>query len=428
MTRIRNVIGIVLASVIALAHRTPGQGGGETAADQKLLASEAKRLVPEAFSGDAKKAETARARLARTRPEDRKPVFDTLAAMPWRPPPGNKATKDRRVTETIDVPESTVKKAPVVFEVPSKYDGKTPVPVLFRFHGSGDSAADFSRSDGGNPALSKFLRVTPEVPSEKRTAYGEPGGRALVDRAWKHLLVHYCVDPDRVYFSGYSAGGAASFFLAQSWPHRVAGFYAMSRLHWNFHLKPEPCMDVLAHVPGFFVVGLSDTEERVSGYRSAEAYYQKTNLPGVFHFVKNKGHEYMAEFDKPALEHLGKAPRRRYPKEFRTMFFQYGDAAGDRPFIRRQYWLEGDEYSHNGTPCRVAVQGNTVAIEAPELKAGSLLLNDQILDLDQPVVVTLDGKEVHHGPVERSIPFLLAWFDANPDRGDLYWNRVAFKR
>jgi hypothetical protein len=29
-------------------------------------------------------------------------------------------------------------------------------------------------------------------------------------------------------------------------------------------------------------------------------------------------------------------------------------------------------------------------------------------------------------PLERSIPFLLDWFDANRGTGELYWNRISF--
>jgi hypothetical protein len=162
----------------------------------------------------------------------------------------------------------------------------------------------------------------------------------------------------------------------------------------------------------------------VQGYRTAEAYYAKHKLPGVFRYAKGKGHTYLQEYNAEAVAYLAKNTRRRYPKEFPAIFFVYSNAMTEKPLNSRAYWLEGEEFSPDVTVIAVSVQGNVITIDAPALQSAHLLLNDAIVDLDKPVTVKLNGKTVFEGPVERSVPFLLDWFATNRDRGDLYWNRI----
>lgn len=74
------------------------------------------------------------------------------------------------------------------------------------------------------------------------------------------------------------------------------------------------------------------------------------------------------------------------------------------------------------------MKDNVATIDAPRLEAGSLLLDDELVKLDEPVVVMLDGKEVFRGVVERDVKFLLDGYDALPDRRRLFWNVLDFKR
>ncbi len=419
MQRIAWIV-VFVASAAALAQDA-------APAATKLLPSDAKRLVGEAVGGDPARAAAARKTLEATRPEDRKFILDALRALPFTPPKGQKLPADRNIRDTLEVAESPLKKANYIITLPKGYDGKKPLPVLFRFHGSGDTAAAFAKNT--IEAKQPFICVTPEIPSEDRQGWNQPGGYQLVDRLFHHVLQDFNADPDHIYLSGHSAGGGASYMFSQLWPHRVAAFYVMARLYWAFHLAPEPCMDTVRNIPGYFVVGLKDTDERVSGFRTVEAYYTKNKLPGVFNFVPNKGHDYMQEFHQKAYDYMSKAARVAAPKEIRGIFFIYGNQLDVEPITSRRWWLEAKHGGYDGgagTPFHAKVDGNVIDIDAPNLRAGSVLLTDGLVDLDQPVTIKLNGKEVHQGAVERSVSFLLDWFIQERDRGQLYWNRVSF--
>jgi predicted esterase len=419
MTIARTTLAFLLVAMTGVA-----QSASKPAAQKPLLSpTDAKRLVAEAFGADAKKAAAARSQLLGARPEDRKAVFDALAQMPFRPP-----TKPLPASQTLsfDLADAPAKKGIAIVELPQKYDGKTPFPLIFRLHGSGDTAAEFSKNTP-DPAFKNAITVTPEIPSADRMGWNQPGALPLLDAALRHALRNYAVDPDRVYTSGHSAGGGASFIIAQMWPHRFAAFFAMARLHWKYHPSPEPCMDVLKAVPGFFVVGLSDTEERVSGFRTAEAYYKKNGLSGEFRFIAGQGHTYIRDQAAQAFAFLLKQKRATPPKDFRALFYRYSNTPpSEEPLMTRQYWLEATKHEPPCAPCHVTVAGNAIEIDGPNLQSGAVLLNDQIVNLDSPVTIKLNGKTVHDGPVERSVEFLLDWFDKERDRGQLYWNRITF--
>ncbi|HYC77411.1 MAG TPA: hypothetical protein VEI02_07270 [Planctomycetota bacterium] len=394
------------------------------AQDAKLSAADAKRLVAEWCGADAKKAAAARAKLEATRAEDRKLIAAALASAPFTPPKGRRPLTERTFLDTIELPEAETKRGRFIIKLPKEYDDRKPMPAVFKLHGSGDDCQSYAKNipDPKAPCIT----VTPEIPSADRMSWD--AGWRLIDALFRYLPRNYNVDLERVYMTGYSAGSGASFTVAQIWPHRVAGFYAMGRLHWAFHVKPEPCMDALREIPGYFVVGLRDTDERVNGYRTAEAYYAKTKLPGVFHFVEKKEHEYIGEHDTKAHDFLFKTSRKPQPKKIRSIFFEYRDDK-DAEIRRRRWWLEAAEGGFAAdAEFTASVEGNVVAVQAPKLREFYVHVNDALVDLDKPVTVKLDDKEVHNAVVERAVAFLLDGFDAERDRGRLFWNRIHVKR
>jgi hypothetical protein len=239
------------------------------------------------------------------------------------------------------------------------------------------------------------------------------------------MITRYNVDTDRVYFSGFSAGGGAAFYYAQSWPHLAAAVCARSRLWWNHAQKFDECMAILEHVPVYFAVGLDDAKDRVAGFRRAEEYFEKREFDAVFRFVEGRGHKYMHELDKDAFNFLLERERVKYPKEFSGFYFRRSNLPEEEPFLTEQYWLKALEYDTLGTTCRVRVKKNRIAVDAPGLRKARLHLNDALVDLDEPVAVTLNDAEVFNGPVERSMEFLLDWYDRHKDPRRLFWNAVT---
>jgi hypothetical protein len=81
-----------------------------------------------------------------------------------------------------------------------------------------------------------------------------------------------------------------------------------------------------------------------------------------------------------------------------------------------------------------AIEGNSIALATwnkdgqpvPGLKL-RVLLDDRLLDLDQPVTVTLDGKEVHRGKVARTWGALVRSTLASGDPGGVFTAEIPLK-
>lgn len=414
------ILGGIFAGVLA------GTASPQDAKPLKVTKSLAKRWVKDFVGRSEKRREKARAGMLRATPETRSLLFDALANRPFVAPKKKKKRKAGAQRVEVKLDEAPDGKGEFLIQAPKR--SRKPAPAVIRMHGSGGTGERWSATWPSLSVSKKWIAITPTIPSGDRLAWNQPGGTELLDKAYRYALEHYNVDPDRFYVEGYSAGGGAATRLAQIWPQRFAGFYSRARTYDKYHVNPDASMRCAKWVPGFCVVGLNDKDERVKGYRDLEAFYKKENYTGVFRFVENRGHEYVAEIDADAFAFLAKHTRKRYPKSFHALFYKYNNA--NNTFEKQQYWLRGIDFnpSGGGTPCDVSVEGNTVTIAAPNLKKADVFLNDEIVDLDKPVTIKLDGETVFEGTVERDVGFLLDGYSRDPDVGRLYWNKVTIER
>jgi hypothetical protein len=75
---------------------------------------------------------------------------------------------------------------------------------------------------------------------------------------------------------------------------------------------------------------------------------------------------------------------------------------GNTPHARF-YWLSVPEAeAAEGKTVRASVDGQTVAVETEDYSEVTLLLSDALLDLDEPITVTVDGRRAFEGRVDRT--------------------------
>jgi polyhydroxybutyrate depolymerase len=113
--------------------------------------------------------------------------------------------------------------------LPDDYDGTTAYPLVFSFHG-------FSSNKEGQNAYAAMAEkgtarghivVTPDALGEPRdwNYFGNPARAddfGFVDALVLHLSQRLCIDADRVYAAGHSAGSAFAGFLQCRAPYRFA--------------------------------------------------------------------------------------------------------------------------------------------------------------------------------------------------------------
>lgn len=151
---------------------------------------------------------------------------------------------------------------------PEGYDGSTPYPVLFGFHGCGGT----NRGDGQSASSTEFIKLTNNTDFVDDTVRAVPissdsGGcwnyntdisrvRALYD----DLVDNYCIDQNRVFATGHSSG--AQFIVqiltkkADADHFSFAAVAPVAASNYGAHAVPMPAM---------YIQGKNDTERKSDG-------------------------------------------------------------------------------------------------------------------------------------------------------------------
>jgi polyhydroxybutyrate depolymerase len=94
---------------------------------------------------------------------------------------------------------------------PSSYDGSTPMPVVFGFHGcGGDNRGNASRTEYSdltrNNVLGQDYVVAIPISADSGGCWNYNTDIGRVRKLYDTLVENYCVDTDRVFATGHSSG------------------------------------------------------------------------------------------------------------------------------------------------------------------------------------------------------------------------------
>lgn len=279
---------------------------------------------------------------------------------------------------------------------PKSKDGTR--PLWISMHGGGGAPAKVNDQQWDNQKRlyqpSEGFYVAPRAPSNEWNLWHQAPVDRLFERLIEDLVMCERVDPDRVYLMGYSAGGDGVYQLAPRMADRFAAASMMAG-HPN-DARPEG----LRNLPFAIHVGGEDgafDRNKVAAQWGVMLDALAQSDPGAYvHQVEvhaGKGH-WMDREDASAVPWMAKYTRNARP--MKVVWVQ------DDVTHPRFYWLAVDE-PKQGQRIVVTRQGQEITIvEAPPSVAVRILLDDTMLDLDQDVRVTQDGKELFAGRVPRS--------------------------
>lgn len=269
-------------------------------------------------------------------------------------------------------------------------------------HGGGGAPPEVNEQQFENQkrlyTLEEGIYLAPRAPTDTWNLWHQEHVDALFARLIEDLIVLEDVDPDRVYLLGYSAGGDGVYQLAP----RMSDRFAAAGMFAGHPNETKPIG--LRNVPFALHVGGDDAAYR----RNAIAAQWGERLdelaaadPGGYaHQVdvhEGKGH-WMDREERVALPWM--ASHTRDPRPTRIVWEQ-DDVTHDR-----SYWLAVDRPDPKARVIATR-SGQTVTIELAR-NTGPLrvLLDDAMADLDQDVIVVREEREVHRGPVRRTIALL----------------------
>ena len=193
---------------------------------------------------------------------------------------------------TITIHQGRVARTALV-HVPTGYTGRTPAPLVLNLHGSGSTADEQRLFTGMNRTANRdgFLVAYPQgaiaegtgydwnVPGEplfdgRQVPAGSPSDVAFVDELVSTLEHSYCIDPHRVYATGFSGGARMASVLGCSLSGRLTAVAAVSGLRFPachathavpvlaFHGTADPVDPYAGHGRAYWTYGVAEAARR----------------------------------------------------------------------------------------------------------------------------------------------------------------------
>ncbi|MFQ5718356.1 MAG: M14 family zinc carboxypeptidase [Acidobacteriota bacterium] len=309
---------------------------------------------------------------------------------------------------------------PVLVRLPGDYTTARSWPLLLALHGGPPRSEEQARRGArrmmevwapstdrqGWMVAAPVMRTTVSVDAftQDRLPYEifHPEQAEAVIRA---LSRRYAVDRDRVVATGISLGSNFSIAFAASRPDLFAAIVPVS----TEGESRERLIRDLVGVPIYLLEGTEDANIlTITGPRALRDTLRDLGGEIVYREFAGRAHEGFSEHYDDVLRWLARHPRRRDP---RTVLRVPHD--GIVPVARRVHWVESD--TRQGL-VRARVTGPTgISIDAWHATRLTLLLDDDLLDLDRPITVRVNGELVHDGMIPRSIATALAGFRRTGD-------------
>ena len=348
---------------------------------------------------------------------------------------------------------------PVDVLVPQGYDATKRYPLILGLHGArgrGRNVIGYLQVLLGD-RLDEYLVAGP-------TGYKCPTMLGAMEDADEPLAVlaelrrRYHVDTSRVYALGYSMGGHGAFGLATLYGDQfAAAIPSAGTLIVPYPQARAIMLSNLINTPVFVCWGSEDKfDDRgkaafgggIAGVnREVLAIADELDIPLRGRILRGVGHsDLMPPLDLvlPYLEMCrDSAPSRvshwfRYPVQGRSSWLRQSKFAG-KPWqgteltIATRPGQDFDKYATDTIKRKLAyigghIEGQQIEVKTRRTAETHVLLNDRLIDLDQPIVLKLNGKVRYQGKVERKITTLLAEAYADWDFQRLYSVRLVAGR
>jgi polyhydroxybutyrate depolymerase len=344
-------------------------------------------------------------------------------------------------TRRLTVSQGTnraAKSLDVEIHIPEGYDAKTAYPLLIAYHGQGGDGKQFIRASLAllGEQAKNFIVAAPTDYDGMwlgSSAVESEEPRAGIDQLKR--LVH--VDTDRVYVMGYSLGGHASFLMATLYKDSITAAVPLAGT-CAIQMGSE-CLDLLLpnirSTPVLAVYGADDQSKDAATNEPAgiavwnryiKQQTARLNLPITMIELPGVGHGGVIP-PKDALGDILSAKRAPLSK---TVAHRFRYTTQARDGWLRQTQFSGDPWTSqqliispaNGETAAEAmaamlreklgyiggtIEGQIINIETHFCGRIEVLLNDDLVDLDQPITIIVDGTVRFEGVAKRNIETML---------------------
>jgi hypothetical protein len=295
--------------------------------------------------------------------------------------------------------------------------------LVISMHGGGGAPKAVNDEQWQNQKMLYTLReglyCAPRAPTDNWNLWHEPHIDDQFDRLIRDMVLFEGVDPNKVYLTGYSAGGDGAYQLASRMADRFAAASAMGG-HPN-DSQPES----LRNLPFTIHCGVCDTAYNRAGVAAEwaatlDGLRARDGGDGYKHWVKLHpcGH-WMHGGETAGLEWM--LTHSRVARPDKVVWVQSSRTH------RRFYWLSASAPT-GGAQVTAAVRGQRVEIEAaPSVGGLEVRLDDGMLNLDEAVEVVWGGQQLHTGSLARTIGMLQHTLCERGDPSAMYSAAVSLQ-
>lgn len=238
--------------------------------------------------------------------------------------------------------------------------------------------------------------VAPRAPWDDWNMWFKPGMDEFFEMLIQAAVATMDVNPDKVYLMGYSAGGDGVWRMAPRMADRWAAASMMAG-------HPGEALQVsLRNTP--FMIWMGENDSAYDRNKLAVKHgaimdsLQQADNEGYIHethIIKGKGH-WMDRVDAAAVPWMAQYKRNPYPNKI-----VWRQEEVTRPAF---YWLSVPEKECRHKAMVVAeIDKNVINISESDYSRLTIYLNDDMVDLNKPVVVNYKGKKVFKGKLSRTI-------------------------
>jgi hypothetical protein len=294
--------------------------------------------------------------------------------------------------------------------------------LFISMHGGGNAAPRVNDQQWKNQIRlytpAEGIYVAPRAPTNTWDLWHQSHVDTLFDRLILAAVLFADVNPDKIYLMGYSAGGDGVYQLAPRMADRWAAA-AMMAGHPN-ETSPLGLRNI-----GFTIhMGALDAaynrNEIARRWGKMLDSLQQLDPGGYKHVVQlHEGRpHWMNREDSVAVPWM--ISFRRNPVPSRVVWKQ--DDVHHQSF----YWLAVPEgVAQTGGEIVATYKGNEINIERSYTGALLIRLNDNMMNLDKPVIVRLMGKEIFRGKVDRNLAVLQRTIRERKDPGLVFSAELA---
>lgn len=287
---------------------------------------------------------------------------------------------------------------PVLYKVfgEAPADGRS---LYISMHGGGNAPKELNDHQWQNQIRlytpKEGVYVAPRAPFDDWNMWFRPQMDEFFERLIWAAVTEFDVNPDKVYLLGYSAGGDGVWRMAPRMADRWAAASMMAG-------HPGEASQLnLRNVP--FMIWMGELDEAYNRNtlaaekgRMLDSLRMSDPLGYVHetHIVKGKGH-WMERADTAAITWMSAFRRNPYPE--RVVWRQEETV---RPTL---YWLKVNfAEACPGMSLVARREGNRIIVEHCDYSSFTVCLNDEMMDLDKPVIVEYGGEVLFRGKVKRN--------------------------